>query len=292
MAFGAASGYVTTGTWRGAVPGAFTAGLTFGVGWAAHVYQWGDAARVIAQSMTGGVIEMLQGGNFGNGFVTAGLTAAAMPHVGRINSNIGRTTLGALVGGTISKATGGKFANGALSGAIQAAMSHRGVARDSKADGERPSLAKANAAVSEAYTALENHGLLEKVYSGDGALQAAIEDWGELIGPIARKYDVEISALIYDLGGSYVLAGPHSDGYRTMVMPRSGPRLDPSYKGRLAGFVHTHPDSASLSSGDMGLAYDMSQHSGVTAYAIAVLNGKPVSVWSSMTRREIPWEDF
>ena len=67
-------------------------------------------------------MESLQGGDFGNGFFAAGLTALTMPMVGNIDNNIGRTITGALVGGTISEATGGKFANGAVSGAIQAAM--------------------------------------------------------------------------------------------------------------------------------------------------------------------------
>src|SRR5690606_10999337 len=85
------------------------------------IQNWGVADKVVAQAVTGGVMESLQGGNFGNGFLSAGLTAAAMPTL-RIRNNVVRTVTGALVGGSISKATGGKFANGAISGAIQAAM--------------------------------------------------------------------------------------------------------------------------------------------------------------------------
>src|SRR5690606_18872144 len=59
MAFGAASGYVATGTFRGAVTGAFTAGVTFGVGW--QIQNWGVADKVVAQAVTGGVMESLQG---------------------------------------------------------------------------------------------------------------------------------------------------------------------------------------------------------------------------------------
>jgi hypothetical protein len=77
---------------------------------------------VAAQAVTGGIMESLQGGSFGHGFMAAGLTAAFMPHVREIGNDVARTAVGALVGGTISQATGGKFANGAVSGAIQAAM--------------------------------------------------------------------------------------------------------------------------------------------------------------------------
>jgi RHS repeat-associated protein len=118
IAFGAASGYAATGTLRGAVTGAFTAGITMGIG-QLGLDIWG---RMAFQSMTGGIVEGINGGNFGNGFLAAGLTTAFMPHVGGIQNDITRTTVGAIVGGSISKLTGGKFANGAISGAIQGAM--------------------------------------------------------------------------------------------------------------------------------------------------------------------------
>ncbi|RMH87716.1 hypothetical protein EBB59_12605, partial [Lysobacter pythonis] len=51
-------------------------------------------AQIAAQAVTGGVMEWLQGGQFGSGFLSAGLTAAFMPQVGRI-------VTGALVGGTV-----------------------------------------------------------------------------------------------------------------------------------------------------------------------------------------------
>ncbi len=119
IAFGAASGYVATGTLRGAVTGAFTAALTAGMaplgldGWGAVFYQ----------SVTGGIVEGINGGNFGNAFLAAGLTAAFMPQLGQGGGNrIQNSISGALLGGAISRATGGKFINGAISGAIQGAM--------------------------------------------------------------------------------------------------------------------------------------------------------------------------
>ena len=123
MIGGAITGGIATGTWRGALTGAFTGAVTAGIGWAAQTYEWGNTVRIAAQAASGGVMEVLQGGNFGNGFVAAGLTAAMMPQIGKIGNDVGRTITGAIVGGTISEATGGKFANGAISGAIQAAMS-------------------------------------------------------------------------------------------------------------------------------------------------------------------------
>ncbi|RMH88119.1 hypothetical protein EBB59_12155 [Lysobacter pythonis] len=118
VAGGAAAAGIATQSWSGAAKGAFTAALTFGIGYGVA----SDVAQIAAQAVTGGVMEWLQGGQFGSGFLSAGLTAAFMPQVGRIGNDMGRIVTGALVGGTISEVTGGKFANGAASGAIQAAM--------------------------------------------------------------------------------------------------------------------------------------------------------------------------
>ena len=113
------SGAVASQSLRGGLTAAFGAALTFGIG----AGNYGFWEQVAMNAVTGGIMESLQGGNFGNGFVAAGLTAAVMPQVGRIKNDVGRTALGAIIGGSMSELTGGKFANGAVTGAIQGAMS-------------------------------------------------------------------------------------------------------------------------------------------------------------------------
>jgi hypothetical protein len=64
---------------------------------------------------------VLQGGNFGHGFLSAGLTKTLNINkiVGTAAKDAGlRVTMAAVVGGTISKVTGGKFANGAVTAAF------------------------------------------------------------------------------------------------------------------------------------------------------------------------------
>lgn len=105
---------------KAAVSGAFTALVGYGLD-----YNYGGEmtwGRVAISAMAGGIAAEMQGGKFGNGFLSAGLTTMAMPQVGFIQNDFARTVVGAIVGGTISEATGGKFANGAISGAIQGAM--------------------------------------------------------------------------------------------------------------------------------------------------------------------------
>ena len=84
----------------------------------------GIAAEVLAYGAIGGIANVLQGGRFGHGFVSAGLSA---PLGGGLAKALGGGPTAAfmsrvVVGGTISKATGGKFANGAVSAAFAMAV--------------------------------------------------------------------------------------------------------------------------------------------------------------------------
>ncbi len=92
------------------------------------------AAKVAAHAITGGVMSVLQGGKFGHGFISAGVTAASSGAIGKIGGDVNsvnytsftsralRVSAAATVGGTASKMTGGKFANGAVSGAFSRAF--------------------------------------------------------------------------------------------------------------------------------------------------------------------------
>ncbi|KPZ73140.1 tRNA nuclease WapA precursor [Shewanella sp. P1-14-1] len=115
--------------------GSLTAGLKSGVISAASGYAlqgiggdafWGEAGSVqniVANGMVGGISAELQGGNFGNGFIAAGVTSAFKPLVnkignGEVNYRAARVATAAIIGGTASKISGGKFANGAITGAF------------------------------------------------------------------------------------------------------------------------------------------------------------------------------
>ncbi|MFC3122060.1 RHS repeat-associated core domain-containing protein [Agaribacter flavus] len=117
---GFVAGAVGTGSLKGALRGAFSGAVFGGIGSAG----WSAETTLGAHALGGGIISDLQGGNFGHGFVTAGV----MKGVGMFNgaskgasiSEIaGRATIQAIVGGTVSRVTGGKFANGAVTAAIQ-----------------------------------------------------------------------------------------------------------------------------------------------------------------------------
>jgi RHS repeat-associated protein len=127
-AYGGDFQQIVTGAAWGAFSSAAFASLnssgTFGWGAAGDIGQ--HALNVVANGALGGAIAVAQGGNFGHGFVSAGVSAAVMPSIGKHFAGVERVLVAAVVGGTISEISGGKFANGAMSAAFQAAAAEIG----------------------------------------------------------------------------------------------------------------------------------------------------------------------
>ena len=112
---------------KGAITGALAGaafqqiGANFNGAEGSGFFAEGGLGHIATHGVTGGVMSVLQGGKFGHGFLSAGLTKAL-----NINKVFGvnpkdaglRVTAAAVVGGTISKLSGGKFANGAISSAF------------------------------------------------------------------------------------------------------------------------------------------------------------------------------
>ena len=243
VAGGFASGYVASGTFQGGVLGAFTAAITFGIGSAANMT---SGQQLFARAFTGGVMESIQGGKFGHGFASAGLTAAIMPQLGGIQNDAGRTATGALIGGTISKATGGKFANGAISGAIQGAMMQRARPVPSQTgllgDPDPEDWDKAEKVITKANATLIKEGFYKRGFAG-AELDAMRTKWGALMYPLSEMEGTEIGVRMYwqkSTGLTYF--GPaHSSGQFTKV------NLDKYYRDLknpslyLSEELHTHP---------------------------------------------------
>ena len=139
-ATGFISGAVSSGSVKGAILGAFSARLFFKIGdffgppakgtgflksgYSGEVF----AAKVGAHAIAGGVMSELQGGKFGHGFASAGLTQAFSPLIGTLGAenrpSPTRILAASLIGGTASKISGGKFANGAVTAAFSRAFNH------------------------------------------------------------------------------------------------------------------------------------------------------------------------
>ncbi|MDC0601888.1 hypothetical protein OAP14_02535 [Aliiglaciecola sp.] len=144
-AFSAATTYAVTGSLKAAfTSGAITAATAYAFsqigshfdgldGVNGGTYNFGGnmltggevAQQIAAHAVVGGISSDLQGGKFGHGFFSAGVTkgigGAFLP--GGDNLTTGEiaqgTVVSAIIGGTASKISGGKFANGAQTGAFQ-----------------------------------------------------------------------------------------------------------------------------------------------------------------------------
>ena len=148
--FGFMAAGIGAGNFKGAAFGAFSAAAFTSIGGAfsgveGSAWAMGGPAHVLSHAMTGGLLSIIQGGHFGHGFISAGLTKAA-----DVNSIIGvsqatgmdalRIITAALIGGTISDLTGGKFANGALTAALGQAFNGNSVARRSNAQQQQQAM--------------------------------------------------------------------------------------------------------------------------------------------------------
>ncbi len=139
--FTRAMGGTSSQAWRSASFSFASAAVFTGIGKAFQgtgFMAQGGAGHIFSHAMAGGVLAELQGGKFGNGFFSAGLTKAANisgimgDDAGNFADTV-RTITAAIVGGTISEITGGKFANGAITAAM-AQMFNGNKAIQDKAD--------------------------------------------------------------------------------------------------------------------------------------------------------------
>jgi RHS repeat-associated protein len=122
---GAAAGYVQTGTLKGALSGAVTAMVFTGVGQWATTIGANTFERALMHGVSNGVLQELQGGSFGHGFVVAGVGKYLSATF--VTGNVGVDgVLAILIGGGISKATGGDFVSGAMTAAMQFAFNYQG----------------------------------------------------------------------------------------------------------------------------------------------------------------------
>ncbi len=140
FSFGFWTGGIASGSYKGALFGGISAAAFYGIGsqFAAEAgfFQQEGLGHVLTHGLAGGILAELQGGQFGYGFLAAGLSKAVMGRFsyadGSAPAVMGRTTIAAVVGGTISRITGGKFANGALTSAMAQLFNNETSARNMK----------------------------------------------------------------------------------------------------------------------------------------------------------------
>ncbi|ALU44680.1 toxin TcdB middle/N-terminal domain-containing protein [Pseudoalteromonas rubra] len=91
------------------------------------------AQQIFAHAMVGGISSTLQGGKFGHGFFSAGVTKGAggafLPGSADIGGALDlakNTVISAMIGGTASVISGGKFSNGARTAAMQYLLNQAG----------------------------------------------------------------------------------------------------------------------------------------------------------------------
>ncbi|HYD79579.1 MAG TPA: RHS repeat-associated core domain-containing protein [Paucimonas sp.] len=129
---GFVSGAIATGDIKGALQGAFTAGMFYGAGnliaggnfftgaGASAATEMSKAAGIALHGVVGCVTSVVGGGKCGPGALSAAFSKAITPATAQWTKGnpLAGVMVSAIVGGTASVLGGGKFANGAQSGAF------------------------------------------------------------------------------------------------------------------------------------------------------------------------------
>jgi len=186
--------------------------------------------QVAVLGTLGGITSMLQGGKFGHGFVSAGLSAIGGEFIkgaSWIKKGVGKTVARITLGGTISTVTGGKFANGAAGAAFSMMVSSlKGLA----GEGAKTVKEKSNAAA------------LEKL---------------DKYNPKSVKENQEYAGLLYQTEGGIVgatdaIAGTGCDIPGACSNPWDAEHLLPD-DATVIGDYHTHgANSSRISADDYG----------------------------------------
>lgn len=180
----------------------------------------------------------LQGGKFGHGFISAGVSALAGGAFGK--TPVGRVIGSAVVGGTVSKLTGGKFANGAITAAFAAAL--RADWKGGNAIAGSPTEAEVEAnreALQTELDKLAKNGTLSRKHSFDTADDAAKEVLNAT-APLSKKYGLEVGGNIYQENGKYHYSMPHIGGPTSVAMYTShiGYHTPPKRRGSLFKYFY------------------------------------------------------
>jgi RHS repeat-associated protein len=297
--FGAivASGFVAggvSGGWQGAIWGAFSA-ITFSAigtrfpgaeglqGAEARTAYW---HKVLAHGTAGGVLNHLQGGKFGHGFISNGATAVGSPSIGQLDQFYQRVFATAILGGTVSDITGGNFGNGALTSAFAfaaAELASSGGITGSKSGG---SGARGASPMS--------NGLVGEM-SGDGygppAPFATVEDAAKAglreAAPIGSVY--EYAGAVFSSGSGYYATYPVTINDTNDFAFRLETGVNP------VAIYHTHPlggyDDAVFSTLFSPSDLRRSEGLGITSY-IGVYHDRSIRFYDPQTMKPQTLKDF
>ena len=157
--------------------------------------------KVIAHGTVGGASSAAQGGRFKDGFLSAGVTQALAPGIGKPDSgqlgfSVEGTLAAAVVGGTASVVGGGKFANGAVTGAFAYAFSPQPGPGDGLSDEELLMLADSGQIQSDVVYGGDPTGLLG-LGAGGAARSLAVRAFGYVARPFARLFGIQRSGVVF-----------------------------------------------------------------------------------------------
>ena len=231
---GAVSGALTTGTLKGTLLGALGAFTFHQIG----IATLSQGERIFAHGLAGGTLEVLGGGKFGHGFVSAGLSKALSPlaDTGYVAAD---GAINAAIGGTVSEITGGDFANGAVMAATQYAFNALAQAGNNSVNVENVTINFKISSLNPAKGFLTQH-------------KAAIGQYKAYESKYDAADDEEVRGLIIRKGKRFFFSTVGTVPLKSSVTYAPKGKIT----GAISAFTHTHPDSASFSGLDYMPGYE------------------------------------
>jgi len=199
-------------------------------------------AKAAAHAAAGGTLNTLQGGKFGHGFLSAGVTEALSPSIRAASSDgvVAGTVASAVVGGTVSELSGGKFENGAQTGAFQFLFNqwvHQGAGPPSALPEEsvfgKKGLTVAMQSALEASSQMAwptDHAVITSAY-------------GNRVHPVSGVNKLHNGTDIRARLGEAVYSVQDGHVLRVLVSPRGGNQLFiQNDTGSIPGYAHVAPE--------------------------------------------------
>lgn len=267
ISFGTACVWHYTGDFLGELPEQVAKGEEAGL-----------AEHVVVHGLVGGGLQVIEGGSFKDGFLSAAITEALpINDIGKGNDGLGaisaRTAGAAIVGGTIASVTGGNFENGAQTAAYAELFS--------------------DAAQAAAYTlSTRTENYFSNTYASKEDLEHAMEP-GSIVfgirrlGPLAGiEFDLDFLAN-HDLGAYHENVFVMSEDHKLINYDYSpaGIRADKNFPGNISQYqfsrIYDHVNitySALSPRGFTGALYNLFTHN-CQVYSDVVRSNLRIAPW-------------
>jgi hypothetical protein len=203
-------------------------------------------AKIAAHAAAGGTLNVVQGGKFGHGFLSAGFTEALSPAIGQIGDGkdfgtiLAKTAVSAAIGGTASDLAGGSFSNGAKTAAFQQLFNHV-VTQVSTKPKSQLSAAQRSKLMDDALAKIEESLGKRLYYSTDHAAMVLTNEAADYVDMYGFELGAHFERIAGPGGKVMYRLTEFKRGFNDCYAADSAGCSVKLREGNYAGYIHFHP---------------------------------------------------